>query len=135
MFKLQMDQSYCLSEIDLLDRIKPAIILTCPNLVSIEFMLGYYFLNWVLNAAIIFIFFSEELEIMKERFAKLLLGEDMSGSGKGVCTAVTISNAITNLYGILLDPKAIVQSLKFCFLFAPFGLIRVKMQRPYLGTR
>lgn len=36
---------------------------------------------------------------MKERFAKLLLGEDMSGSGKGVCTAVTISNAITNLYG------------------------------------
>lgn len=40
-----------------------------------------------------------ELELMKERFAKLLLGEDMSGSGKGVCTAVTISNAITNLYG------------------------------------
>nr|AAC13624.2 F6N23.23 gene product [Arabidopsis thaliana] len=39
-----------------------------------------------------------ELETMKERFAKLLLGEDMSGSGKGVCTAVTISNAITNLY-------------------------------------
>ncbi|KAJ8441518.1 hypothetical protein Cgig2_026319 [Carnegiea gigantea] len=59
-----------------------------------------------------------ELEIMKERFSKLLLGEDMSGSGKGVCTAVTISNAITNLYGILLDPKAIVQSLKFCFLFS-----------------
>lgn len=40
-----------------------------------------------------------ELDVMKERFAKLLLGEDMSGSGKGVCTAVTISNAITNLYG------------------------------------
>ena len=40
-----------------------------------------------------------ELEMMKERFAKLLLGEDMSGSGKGVCTAVTISNSITNLYG------------------------------------
>ncbi|KAM0949511.1 putative PRONE domain, Rop guanine nucleotide exchange factor [Dioscorea sansibarensis] len=39
-----------------------------------------------------------ELELMKERFSKLLLGEDMSGSGKGVCTAVTISNAITNLY-------------------------------------
>jgi len=43
-----------------------------------------------------------ELELMKERFAKLLLGEDMSGSGKGVCTAVTISNAITNLYGKFL---------------------------------
>ncbi|XAR54058.1 hypothetical protein NMG60_11029049 [Bertholletia excelsa] len=39
-----------------------------------------------------------ELEMMKERFSKLLLGEDMSGSGKGVCTAVTISNSITNLY-------------------------------------
>ncbi|XP_051147370.1 rop guanine nucleotide exchange factor 3-like isoform X2 [Andrographis paniculata] len=39
-----------------------------------------------------------ELELMKERFSKLLLGEDMSGSGKGVSTAVTISNAITNLY-------------------------------------
>ncbi|XP_047322409.1 rop guanine nucleotide exchange factor 5-like [Impatiens glandulifera] len=35
---------------------------------------------------------------MMERFAKLLLGEDMSGSGKGVCTALAISNAITNLY-------------------------------------
>ncbi|XP_058090747.1 rop guanine nucleotide exchange factor 1-like [Magnolia sinica] len=38
-----------------------------------------------------------EVEMMKERFAKLLLGEDMSGSGKGVCTALAISNAITNL--------------------------------------
>lgn len=38
--------------------------------------------------------------MMKERFSKLLLGEDMSGSGKGVCTAVAISNAITNLYGM-----------------------------------
>lgn len=45
--------------------------------------------------------FMAELELMKERFAKLLLGEDMSGSGKGVCTAVTISNSITNLYGKL----------------------------------
>ncbi|KAI4324442.1 hypothetical protein MLD38_029933 [Melastoma candidum] len=38
-----------------------------------------------------------EIEMMKERFAKLLLGEDMSGSGNGVCTALAISNAITNL--------------------------------------
>lgn len=37
--------------------------------------------------------------MMKERFAKLLLGEDMSGSGNGVCTALAISNAITNLCG------------------------------------
>ncbi|CAN0837734.1 Rop guanine nucleotide exchange factor 5 [Linum grandiflorum] len=40
---------------------------------------------------------NSEADLMKERFAKLLLGEDMSGSGKGVCTALAISNAITNL--------------------------------------
>ncbi|XP_024382577.1 rop guanine nucleotide exchange factor 7 isoform X2 [Physcomitrium patens] len=38
-----------------------------------------------------------EVEMMKEKFAKLLLGEDMSGGGKGVCTALAISNSITNL--------------------------------------
>ncbi|XP_057501148.1 rop guanine nucleotide exchange factor 1-like isoform X2 [Actinidia eriantha] len=38
-----------------------------------------------------------EIDLMKKRFAKLLLGEDMSGGGKGVCTALAISNAITNL--------------------------------------
>ncbi|GFP80136.1 rop guanine nucleotide exchange factor 1 [Phtheirospermum japonicum] len=38
-----------------------------------------------------------EADLMKERFAKLLLGEDMSGGGKGVSTALAISNAITNL--------------------------------------
>ncbi|MFS8005415.1 putative PRONE domain, Rop guanine nucleotide exchange factor [Helianthus anomalus] len=36
---------------------------------------------------------------MKQRFAKLLLGEDMSGSDNGVSTVITVSNAITNLYG------------------------------------
>lgn len=40
-----------------------------------------------------------ETEMMKERFSKLLLGEDMSGCGNGVCTALAISNAITNLCG------------------------------------
>jgi len=52
-----------------------------------------------------------ELELMKERFAKLLLGEDMSGSGKGVCTAVTISNAITNLYGNFLTVSILKHTL------------------------
>ncbi|KAG4403414.1 hypothetical protein GLYMA_01G105900v4 [Glycine max] len=42
-----------------------------------------------------------ELELMKERFAKLLLGEDMSGSGNGVPAALTVSNAITNLCATL----------------------------------
>ncbi|XP_002978172.2 rop guanine nucleotide exchange factor 7 [Selaginella moellendorffii] len=40
---------------------------------------------------------ASEVEMMKEKFAKLLLGEDMSGGAKGVCTALAISNAITNL--------------------------------------
>lgn len=47
-----------------------------------------------------------EIEMMKERFAKLLLGEDMSGSGNGVCTALAISNAITNLCGKLTNKTA-----------------------------
>ncbi|KAF8080750.1 hypothetical protein N665_0924s0015 [Sinapis alba] len=38
-----------------------------------------------------------EREQMKERFAKLLLGEDMSGGGKGVSSALALSNAVTNL--------------------------------------
>jgi hypothetical protein len=46
--------------------------------------------------------------MMKERFAKLLLGEDMSGSGKGVCTALAISNAITNLFGTVMNPHIAV---------------------------
>ncbi|XWS16334.1 hypothetical protein CRYUN_Cryun34aG0076200 [Craigia yunnanensis] len=37
------------------------------------------------------------MEQMKDRFAKLLLGEDMSGGGKGVSSALALSNAITNL--------------------------------------
>ncbi|KAJ7969599.1 Rop guanine nucleotide exchange factor like [Quillaja saponaria] len=40
---------------------------------------------------------TSEMEMMKERFAKLLLGEDMSGGGKGVSSALALSNAITNL--------------------------------------
>lgn len=38
-----------------------------------------------------------EMDMMKERFSKLLLGEDMSGGGKGVSSALALSNALTNL--------------------------------------
>ncbi|CAL9766670.1 unnamed protein product [Musa acuminata subsp. burmannicoides] len=38
-----------------------------------------------------------DMELMKEKFAKLLLGEDMSGGGTGVSSALALSNAITNL--------------------------------------
>ncbi|KAH9305437.1 hypothetical protein KI387_009841, partial [Taxus chinensis] len=40
-----------------------------------------------------------EIDMMKERFSKLLLGEDMSGGGNGVSSALALSNAITNLAG------------------------------------
>ncbi|XP_057435644.1 rop guanine nucleotide exchange factor 3-like isoform X2 [Lotus japonicus] len=55
---------------------------------------------------------SDEFQMMKERFAKLLLGEDMSGGGKGVCTAVTISNAITNLYATVFGQNLKLEPLK-----------------------
>lgn len=86
-------------------------------------------LSLFLSFSTFFFFFSEikmcfrfcaELETMKERFAKLLLGEDMSGSGKGVCTAVTISNAITNLYGKHTKPTVKHTSpdaYNLCFFF------------------
>ncbi|MED6156680.1 hypothetical protein PIB30_016615 [Stylosanthes scabra] len=41
--------------------------------------------------------FDLEMEMMKERFAKLLLGEDMSGRGNEVPTTLAISNVITNI--------------------------------------
>ncbi|XP_075642346.1 rop guanine nucleotide exchange factor 14 isoform X2 [Castanea sativa] len=38
-----------------------------------------------------------DVEAMKEKFAKLLLGEDITGGCKGLGTALALSNAITNL--------------------------------------
>ncbi|VVB02215.1 unnamed protein product [Arabis nemorensis] len=38
-----------------------------------------------------------DVEAMKERFSKLLLGEDVTGGCKGVQTALALSNAITHL--------------------------------------
>ncbi|GJN40605.1 hypothetical protein PR202_gb29849 [Eleusine coracana subsp. coracana] len=38
-----------------------------------------------------------DMDLMMEKFSKLLLGEDMSGTGKGVSSALALSNAITNL--------------------------------------
>ncbi|KAK4801845.1 hypothetical protein SAY86_000048 [Trapa natans] len=52
-----------------------------------------------------------EVEMMKERFAKLLLGEDMSGSGNGVSTALAISNAITNLCATLFGQLSRLEPL------------------------
>nr|GLL46442.1 rop guanine nucleotide exchange factor 1-like [Ipomoea trifida]GME05168.1 rop guanine nucleotide exchange factor 1-like [Ipomoea batatas] len=43
-----------------------------------------------------------EVELMKNQFVKLLLGEDMSGGRKGMCIALVISNAITNLVELVV---------------------------------
>jgi hypothetical protein len=40
------------------------------------------------------------VEVMKEKFAKLLLGEDVTGGCKGQTTALALSNGITNLAGM-----------------------------------
>ena len=62
--------------------------------------------------------FNSEMEQMKERFAKLLVGEDMSGGGKGVSSALALSNAFTNLAGILtsrfLSPSTKTCHYSFC---------------------
>lgn len=45
-----------------------------------------------------------DIEAMKEKFSKLLLGEDVTGGTKGIATALALSNAITNLAGISSFP-------------------------------
>ncbi|XP_057498881.1 rop guanine nucleotide exchange factor 1-like [Actinidia eriantha] len=62
-----------------------------------------------------------EIDLMKERFAKLLLGEDMSGRGKGACTAHAISNAITNLteipwWGHIRSHGFAAKVTEFCYV-------------------
>lgn len=44
-----------------------------------------------------------DVETMKERFSKLLLGEDITGGCKGVSTALALSNAVSNLAGKTLN--------------------------------
>ncbi|PON61531.1 PRONE domain containing protein [Trema orientale] len=67
-----------------------------PAPITLPFIGGKDLLSWDVRPEKRDYEFSE-VEMMKEKFAKLLLGEDMSGGGKGVCTALAISNAITNL--------------------------------------
>ncbi|BAF09766.1 rop guanine nucleotide exchange factor 14 [Oryza sativa Japonica Group] len=40
---------------------------------------------------------ASDIETMKEKFGKLLLGDDASGGARGVCAALALSNAIINL--------------------------------------
>ncbi|CAL0313072.1 unnamed protein product [Lupinus luteus] len=61
-----------------------------------------------------------DLEAMKEKFAKLLLGDDVTGGTKGLSTALVLSNAITNLavtvFGELrkLEPLSEERKSKWC---------------------
>lgn len=43
-----------------------------------------------------------DVEAMKEKFANLLLGEDVTGGAHGFATALALSHAITNLSGMFL---------------------------------
>jgi hypothetical protein len=46
---------------------------------------------------------ASDIENMKKKFAKLLLGYDTSGGARGVCAALALSNGIINLSGTLLE--------------------------------
>ncbi|CAA7031694.1 unnamed protein product [Microthlaspi erraticum] len=52
-----------------------------------------------------------DTEMMKDRFTKLLLGEDMSGGGKGVSSALALSNAITNLAASIFGEQTKLQPM------------------------
>lgn len=49
-----------------------------------------------------------DMEAMKVKFSKLLLGEDLTGGSNGLSTALALSNAISNLSGTLLYTIAII---------------------------
>ena len=69
---------------------------------------------------------ASDIENMKEKFAKLLLGDDTSGGARGVCTALALSNGITNLSGILLGAIYFVHIVvSLCSLILTKGYIDV----------
>lgn len=47
----------------------------------------------------IYSMYKSDVEPMRERFAKLLLGDDITGGRKALSTSLALSNAITNLAG------------------------------------
>ena len=79
-----------------------------------------------------------DVEAMKEKFTKLLLGEDVTGGQKGLSSALSLSNAITNLAGEQYITFLIHFNVPFCFnisilyhSFPSFNLeIMVKVLQP-----
>jgi hypothetical protein len=80
--------SHCLKQ----DDEHPLSELGTPNSVQLLTLKGKKPITYTLSPS--------DIENMKEKFAKLLLGDDSSGGARGVCTALALSNAITNLSGI-----------------------------------
>lgn len=79
-------------------------IIFMMNLFGHVLVFGGFFFNYLklfYKLSVVHLWGWVEIQMMKDRFSKLLLGEDMSGCGDGVCTALVISNAITNLCGML----------------------------------
>jgi hypothetical protein len=81
--------SHCLKQ----DEVHSLCELGTPSSVHLLPLKGKKPITYTLSAS--------DIENMKEKFAKLLLGDDSSGGARGVCTALALSNAITNLSGIL----------------------------------
>ncbi|MED6125979.1 hypothetical protein PIB30_073828 [Stylosanthes scabra] len=76
--------------------------------------------------------FDLEVEMMKERFAKLLLGEDISGRGNEAPTTLAISNVITNLcvYDHLFKfSQSILSIMGFCVII---NWITMKLYSKYM---
>ncbi|XP_071734269.1 rop guanine nucleotide exchange factor 12-like isoform X3 [Rutidosis leptorrhynchoides] len=74
-------------------------------------------------------FIYADMELMKERFGKLLLGEDMSGGGKGFSSTFALSNAITNLTGQTLVLLQLGNHLKNSIIFCFFNIERKDLLR------
>jgi hypothetical protein len=80
---------------------------------------------------------------MKEKFARLLLGDDLSGGSRGVSPALAISNAVTNLASAVfgdvytLEPlrpdKELLWTREIDWLVSPAHLI-VEMRPGWIVT-
>lgn len=73
-----------------------------------------------------------DVEAMKEKFASLLLGEDVTGGARGFATALALSHAITNLSGMFLIYHSFFHLFVQICVHVP-KLIPFCMQPLYLG--
>jgi PRONE (Plant-specific Rop nucleotide exchanger) len=74
-----------------------------------------------------------DVEAMKEKFARLLLGEDVTGGARGFTTALALSHAITNLSGMILVYHTSIHLLPCTLSVLVPKLIPSGVQPLYLG--